>query len=281
MAYTLASCAVASVRLGSLFVIWSAVASTSSAAVHLWEITEVFSNADGSVQFIEMFDSFPGETLLGGSQLQFNADGVMTSYTFPSNLPPTTDTAGKSLLIATSGFSDVAGVTPDYIRLPGQFFNPNVTDLTVTFSASSSELTALNNDFPTDGVHSWTQFGAAINSPKNIHDQEGFVNLTPQPTGDYNGNGVVDAADYVLWRKTLNQSVDPDGSGADGDGDGTVNAGDYTFWRERFGADVDGAGASVSGAIPEPALAAIAFAACVAACVACRRRRPGLFMPAR
>jgi hypothetical protein len=52
--------------------------------------------------------------------------------------------------------------------------------------------------------------------------------------GDYNQNGVVDAADYVLWRKTLNSSASPQGSGADGNGDGTVNAGDYTFWRQNF-----------------------------------------------
>ena len=51
---------------------------------------------------------------------------------------------------------------------------------------------------------------------------------TPTPTGDYNGNHVVDAADYVLWRNTLNQTVTA-GSGADGNADGTINAADYDF----------------------------------------------------
>jgi hypothetical protein len=277
MAHSLLLAAVARVRLAAMMVILSTLASTSYAAVHLWEITEVFSSADGSVQFIEMFDTSPGETLLGGSQLQFNADGVMTSYTFPGHLPPTTPTAGKSLLIATSGFSAVAGVTPDYARLvPGQFFNPNVTNLTVTFTGSGSELQALNGDLPTDGLHSWTQSGSAINSPKNINDQMGFVDPTPDPTGDYNGNEVVDAADYVLWRKTLNQMVDPDGSGADGDGDGTVDPGDYTFWRERFGQDVGGSGANDGGAVPEPTIGAFCLAACLAICAMYRKRRPAL-----
>ena len=40
------------------------------------------------------------------------------------------------------------------------------------------------------------------------------------PTGDYNGNGVVDAADYVVWRKTLNSTASPTGSGADGNQSG-------------------------------------------------------------
>jgi hypothetical protein len=53
--------------------------------------------------------------------------------------------------------------------------------------------------------------------------------------GDYNDNGVVDAADYVLWRKggPLHFEVD---------NPGTVNAADYTEWRVRFGKTTAGAG---------------------------------------
>jgi Dockerin type I domain len=80
--------------------------------------------------------------------------------------------------------------------------------------------------------------------------------------GDYNQNGVVDAADYTIWRKTLNSLASPAGSGADGNGDGTIGAGDYTFWRQRFGQTVQlvvnpglGSGSSEaleSGSVPEP-----------------------------
>jgi hypothetical protein len=80
--------------------------------------------------------------------------------------------------------------------------------------------------------------------------------------GDYNQNGVVDAADYAVWRKTLNSSASPAGSGADGNGNGTIEAGDYTFWRERFGqasrlivntGSAAGFSESVaSGSVPEP-----------------------------
>src|SRR4029079_14349030 len=31
------------------------------------------------------------------------------------------------------------------------------------------------------------------------------ITYVPEPTGDYNGNGAVDAADYVVWRKTFGQ----------------------------------------------------------------------------
>jgi hypothetical protein len=77
----------------------------------------------------------------------------------------------------------------------------------------------------------------------------------PATTGDYNGNGVVDAADYVIWRKTLNQTVPEPGDGADGNRSGVIDQGDYEFWRMQFG-DVVPVPVSGSGhiaTVPEPA----------------------------
>ena len=79
------------------------------------------------------------------------------------------------------------------------------------------------------------------------------------PGGDYDNDGDVDGADYVLWRNTQGQSVSP-GTGADGDFNGQVNSADYTVWRSHFGqALAVGAGfASSDGllgagsAVPEP-----------------------------
>ncbi len=73
--------------------------------------------------------------------------------------------------------------------------------------------------------------------------------LSVQVVGDYNGNGVVDAADYVLWRKSpINQVAA--GLPADGNGNFTIDAGDYTTWRSHFGQT---AGSSlVTDAVPEP-----------------------------
>jgi hypothetical protein len=66
-------------------------------------------------------------------------------------------------------------------------------------------------------------------------------------SGDYNNNGVVDAADYVLWRNGGPLQNDPTPG---------VQAGDYTYWKSRFGATTgagssQGAGANPS-AVPEP-----------------------------
>jgi len=87
----------------------------------------------------------------------------------------------------------------------------------------------------------------------------------PSPTGDYNGNHLVDAADYLLWRKTLNASVSPNGSGADGNADGTINAADYDFWRARFGnAAAAGSGSLFDTTVPEPATLTLEFVSVLA-----------------
>ncbi len=64
--------------------------------------------------------------------------------------------------------------------------------------------------------------------------------------GDYNGNGVVDMADYVLWRNggPLQNDVNTPG---------VVDASDYTYWRSRFGATSgSGSGLGSGSAVPEP-----------------------------
>jgi hypothetical protein len=60
----------------------------------------------------------------------------------------------------------------------------------------------------------------------------GAISASAQhPTGDYNDNGVVDAGDYDVWRKALNQNVTlPNDSTP-----GTVTAADFDMWRAHFG----------------------------------------------
>jgi hypothetical protein len=99
------------------------------------------------------------------------------------------------------------------------------------------------------------------------------TNFVPN-SADYNHNGIVDAADYVLWRKTLGTAAVPPGSGADGNADGTVNAADYTLWLAHFGNPMGaGSGANLStSAVPEPG-ACILLAIGALLAVAPRRAR--------
>jgi hypothetical protein len=81
--------------------------------------------------------------------------------------------------------------------------------------------------------------------------------------GDYNGDGQVDAADYIVWRKTFGQNV-PQWSGADGSGDGVVNEDDYQAWSANFGPSSAGSGALATAPVPEPSTIAMVFVALAA-----------------
>jgi hypothetical protein len=77
--------------------------------------------------------------------------------------------------------------------------------------------------------------------------------------GDYNHDGVVDAADYTVWRDTSNQSGFD--LAADGDADGVVGPTDYQVWKAAYGT-LNAVGSAV--AVPEPAAATMLLLAAVA-----------------
>lgn len=81
-------------------------------------------------------------------------------------------------------------------------------------------------------------------------------------TGDYDGNGVVDTNDYVLWR-----NGDPR---ADANMDTLVDQTDYDIWRANFGNTSAGSGAGSglgSAAVPEPATVGLMLVGLVMACL--------------
>ena len=73
------------------------------------------------------------------------------------------------------------------------------------------------------------------------------VRFAPAGNGDFNGDSKVDAADYVVWRKTFGTTGLPAYAGADGDGDGSIDQDDYNVWRANFGRSLGtGSGAIAS-----------------------------------
>lgn len=92
------------------------------------------------------------------------------------------------------------------------------------------------------------------------------LQVVTQVSADYNHNGVVDGADYVVWRDTLNQTgsnLAADGAGAGGSPDGVVNQLDYDYWRAHFGEVVGaGSGANVLEGFPVVAPESTTFLMC-------------------
>jgi hypothetical protein len=179
----------------TMVLLFAGMTQPASAAFHLWQMKEVFTNSSGSVQFIELFDSFSGETFTSGFSVSADSDGNIKTFTFPSNLPQNTP---GSLLIATTGFDSLpGGVTPDFTfaqgGVSGTFFNPNATNLTFTYSGSGDSMAFSGASLPKNGINSLTDAGAVgfppgtpnissgVNSPTNQLGNSGSVNVSPEP----------------------------------------------------------------------------------------------------
>jgi hypothetical protein len=74
--------------------------------------------------------------------------------------------------------------------------------------------------------------------------------------GDYNGNGNVDAADYVVWRKALNTDAQLPNDPTLG-----VTPEDYGVWFESFGESIPGGGGT--SLVPEPRALTLALVGCL------------------
>ncbi|WP_442485277.1 lamin tail domain-containing protein [Aeoliella sp. SH292] len=81
-----------------------------------------------------------------------------------------------------------------------------------------------------------------------------FIPITDTAlAGDFNDDGVVNLADYTVWRDNLGadeSTIFPTGTG---DASGVVDAGDYALWKSNFGLS-NGSGSLAAGAaaVPEP-----------------------------
>ena len=95
----------------------------------------------------------------------------------------------------------------------------------------------------------------------------------PDLIGDYNQNGIVDAADYTTWRNNVDAPAGTLPNDADG---GAIGQAQYATWTANFGAASPGAGsgsAAVSNsAVPEPASAWLVLIAAASICLPPRQR---------
>jgi hypothetical protein len=152
-------------------------ASPARAAFHLWALNEIYTNSSGTLQFIELHDSFSNENFVNGMQIQVSNVGNTQTHTFviPGNALPG-DTANHSLLFGTAAIQAAGAPVPDYI-IPDGFLFPAGGSIAF-FGFNGGSYTAL----PTDGTLSrdWTSGTNGVNSPTNYAGQTGFI-IVPEP----------------------------------------------------------------------------------------------------
>jgi hypothetical protein len=128
------------------------------ATFHTFQIDEIYSSADGTVQYVVLHETLGqnGENLLGVHSLKTNPQGgSVSTFPFVSNLPSAA-TANKRVLIASNGFAALGLITPDYVFANG--FVPLPAGTINYAGVDQVTYTAL----PTDGVHALNHSGATI-----------------------------------------------------------------------------------------------------------------------
>ncbi|HEX8012180.1 MAG TPA: hypothetical protein VF814_14800 [Casimicrobiaceae bacterium] len=139
-----------------LFALAPALLATAAGAnFHTFAIETIYSNADGTVQYVVLHENSntPGKNAWAGQTFTSTQGAVTKSLTFPSNLP-SVQTSGKRVLLATQGFATLGLVAPDY-TLPNQFL---ATTGGALGYAGVDSVTYLA--LPTDGVNAITRTGA-------------------------------------------------------------------------------------------------------------------------
>jgi uncharacterized membrane protein len=132
---------------------------------------------------------------------------------------------------------------------------------TILDAATSSPLVGWGDLGVADAISADGTVIGGYGVPDGEDQDQGWVMLfepieIDPPIGDYNRDGIVDAADYVVWRNLLGDLVQPC-SGPDANCNGFVDNTDYQTWRSDYGRSVIGVTAAAAdfelAVIPEPA----------------------------
>jgi hypothetical protein len=157
------------------FVVALLAASPARADFATFVIDELYSNADGSVQFVVLHETqgVNGANLLAGHTLSATHAGVTKVFTFPADLPSAT-TANRRVLIGSNGFAALHAIAPDY-QMPDRFLP---TDGGTVNYAGVDQIAYAT--LPVDGINALLRPGVvAANLATNFADQTFAVPPNP------------------------------------------------------------------------------------------------------
>lgn len=158
-------------RKSLLMLAFTLLAGAAHATFHLWTMTELYSNEDGSVQFLELAALTSGQQFLDGHSLSSTptAGGPAQTFDFQSSLPG--DTTNRTMLIATQGYAALSGVPrPNYI-VPNGFFARGGGRISFAENADVWDHGAL----PAAPLSLARNGSTATNSPRNFAGDTGSV----------------------------------------------------------------------------------------------------------
>ena len=186
-------------------VFWTAFA--AHASFHTYQINEIYSNADGTIQFIELKEAAgsSGQNFFNGNTLTSGSGANQKTFAFPNNLPSFA-TAGTSVLIGTQGFAALGLVAPDFTVPDGFLSQP-------AGSVNYAGVDTVNyTQLPGDGTNSINRNGVPqTNSPRNFAGQTGTVPGAPSGVTEFYNTGL--NFYFVTGDPIEGASIDAGGSG--------------------------------------------------------------------
>lgn len=216
--------------------------------------------------FVDVFDFF-GDYVETLSEVRLLQPGSVDSFSYEGSFEWLDGTYDVYIDNTAGAASDVdfftfTGLTPGAAYV-AQTQDPDVSgiDTYLGWFNSSGTLLAAHDDIdpengnllsllegtvPANGMLTFAVTGFGDDGFVGDHDETGTYALALDIglPGDFNSDNKVDAADYVVWRKTINTPAK------------------YAEWRAHFGESAPGSGSATSqAAVPEPASIATCLAA--------------------
>ena len=170
----------------------------AGAEFHTFVMEEIFSNADGTIQYVVLHESlgFNGENFLAGHTLTATDGVTPRNYVFDRDLPGggmdsgygmpmQSPTAHARVLIATQGFAALGLMAPDYV-IPNGFIP--LANGTINYAGVDQ---VSYTTLPTDGTTAITRNGSQVSNLAT-----NFMGLSASVTAAQPPAGTVSAVEY-------------------------------------------------------------------------------------
>ena len=185
-------------------------------------------NLGGYLLYFDVGGNLNLQLLLGGGSVDLT-DGYSAPFNAASEVVIQLDVVGNELRGYVWEANDPNG-------------KPETPQVTATESTFTQGLAGLGFAEDDDGTFAIYRYAAAQDTP--------FVDLNPS-NGDFDGNGIVDGADFLIWQRGYGLTGQPDATTGDANDDGVVDDADLALWKSHFGGPP--AAVVAAAAVPEPA----------------------------